>query len=110
MVKVVLNSRSGSHRAEGIFDNDTVTVRQGSKICLIDSYANLPPMVKAKRHDSNVVGDDGVVKQDICFDSPTAAAQFVTGRSVNGYIAWRPENKMSLKEYLKHGLETKKEV
>lgn len=101
MVKVVLNSRLGTHQAEGVFDNNTVMVSKGSKICLIDSYANLPPNIKAKRHDNSIVGDDGIVRQDLRFDSPTAAAQFVTGRSVNGYIAWRPENKMSLKEYLK---------
>lgn len=101
MVKVILNSRSGTHQAEGIFDSNTVTVNKGSRICLIDSYANLPLRIKAKRHDSNIVGNDGIVMQDIIFDSPTVAAQFVTGRSVNGYIAWRPENKMTLKEYLK---------
>ena len=101
MVKVVLNSRAGSHRAEGVFDNNTVTVMKGSKICTVDAYTDMPQMVKAKRHDSNIVGDDGVVKHDVTFESPTAAAQFVTGRSVNGYIAWRPENKMSLKEYIK---------
>ena len=110
MVKVVLNSRSGSHRADGVFDNNVVTVIKGSKICLSEAYANMPQKVKAKRHDSNLVGDDGIVKQDITFDSPTAAAQFVTGRSVNGYIAWRPENKMSLREYLKQGLQPEEEV
>lgn len=109
MINVVLNSRSGTHCADGVFDNNTVTVKRGSRICLVDAYADMPQMVKEKRHDSILVGNDGVLKQDIIFDSPTAAAQFVTGRSVNGYIAWRPENKMSLKEYLKHGLETKNE-
>ena len=101
MIKVILNSRSGTHCADGVFDNNVVTVKKGSRICLVDAYADMPQMVKAKRHDSSIVGDDGVVKQDIIFESPTAAAQFVTGRSVNGYIAWRPENKMTLKEYLK---------
>jgi hypothetical protein len=38
---------------------------------------------------------------DVKFTSPSSAAQFVTGRSVNGYVAWRPDDKMSLKEYLK---------
>ena len=104
MVYVVLNSKSGSHQAHGVFDGKSVTVKAGSHICLFDSYSNMPLWVKAKRHDCEVVGDDGIVKQDIAFESPTAAAQFVTGRSVNGYIAWRPENKMSLKEYIKSGL------
>ena len=107
MIKIVLNGRFGSHQAEGVYDNDSVIVKRGSKICLIDSYAKLPPMVKAKRHDYSIVGDDGIVKRDICFDSPTAAAQFVTGRSVNGYVAWRPENKMSLKEYMSNGYQKK---
>lgn len=103
MVRVVLNSKSGSHQADGAFDGTCVTVKKGSKICLTDSYADMSLKVKSKRHDCELVGDDGIVKQDITFESPTSAAQFVTGRSVNGYVAWRPENKMSLKEYLKNG-------
>lgn len=101
MVEVVLNSKSGSHQANGVFDGTSVTVKKGSKICLTDSYADMSLRVKSKRRDCELVGDDGIVKQDITFESPTAAAQFVTGRSVNGYVAWRPENKMSLKEYMK---------
>ena len=101
MVNVVLNSRSGSHQANGVYDHNGITVKKGSKICLVDSFVGMSKMVLEKRHDRNYVGEDGIVKQDIAFQSPTAAAQFVTGRSINGNIAWRPENKMSLKEYLK---------
>lgn len=109
MINVVLNSRFGSHMATGVYSNNTVTVKKGSKICSVDLYSGLSAAVKTVRHDSSIVGDDGIVKKDISFNSPTAAAHFVTGRSINGYIAWRPENKMSLKEYLQNEKQQKNE-
>ena len=105
MVKMVINSRSGSHHAEGVLENNVITVKKGSKICLKDSYDAMPMAVRLMRHDISIVGKDGILKQDTKFDSPTAAAQFVTGRSVNGYIVWRPDNKTTLKKYIRNSIE-----
>ena len=93
MINMELNSRLGRHHAYGVFVNHVVIVKKGSRICLLDSYNKLPCSVKKLRDNKEIVGSDGVIKQDVTFSSPTAAAQFVTGRSVNGYIVWRPENK-----------------
>lgn len=99
---VVLNSRKGTHSATGTYEKDKFTVHKGSKINLdIAQYLKEFEIAKSMRNDKTVVNENGIVLKDCTFTSPSAAAQFVTGRSVNGYICWRPDDKMSLREYLK---------
>ena len=41
MVEVVLNSKSGSHQANGVFDGTSVTVKKGSKIVVADRSTSI---------------------------------------------------------------------
>lgn len=41
------------------------------------------------------------VKEDVYFKSPSTAANFVTGRSTNGFDAWKDKFGKSLKEFVK---------
>ena len=52
------------------------------------------------RKNPKIVAEDGTVVKNVSFKSLTTAAQFITGRSVNGNVSWRVDNKMSVKEYL----------
>ena len=45
--------------------------------------------------------ENGNILKNCEFTSPSTAAQFVTGRSTNGYEAWKVEKKLSLGQYLK---------
>lgn len=98
-MKLYLNSRNGTHSAIAEYDNSGVTVLAGSMINTKLFYPKMPSFVIEKRENRSIVSKDGKVLVDVTFDSPTAAAQFVTGRSVNGYVVWRPDNKMSLKQW-----------
>lgn len=101
-MRVILKSRNGSHNAIGEFNNGKLTILKGSKINLnIASYFKDTKINKEIKLNKDIVDKFGCVLKDIEFPNPTAAAQFVTGRSVNGYISWRPNDKISLKEYLK---------
>lgn len=100
-VHVILKSKKNTHYAEGYYENGKVTVLKGSRVFLNNAaYMNGETTVFALRKDRALVDVEGVVLRDITFESPTTAAIFVTGRSVNGYIAWRPDDKMSLKAYI----------
>ena len=99
---VILKSRKETHFAKGEYNGKTITVLSGSKINIVDSFSSIPKDVNEMRKSKDFVNKDGIVLKDIEFSSPTSAAIFVTGRSVNGYIAWRPDDKMSLKEYFKN--------
>ena len=102
-MKVILKSKRNTHYAEAIYTDGKITVLKGSKICkYVPPYMERKAMpIYALRNNQDIVNEEGVVLQNVEFNSPTSAAIFVTGRSVNGYISWRPEDKVSLKEYLK---------
>jgi len=99
-MKLYLNSRNGTHSATAEYSDNGITVLAGSQINMELLYPKMPPLVREKRDDRTIVTADGKLLVDVTFDTPTSAAQFVTGRSVNGYIVWRPDNMMSLKQYL----------
>lgn len=100
-MKVILKSKHNLHYAVGDYDGKGIKVLKGSKINPVDSYARMSIQVKSYRHNPDIISKDGELLQDVCFLSPTSAAIFVTGRSVNGFIAWRVEDEISLKEYRK---------
>lgn len=97
MIQLVLKSKKKLHYAEATMDGNEIVVKKGAKINPVNTF---PQMSQVLRGDSSVVSEDGILLKDMTFYSPSTAAQFVTGRSVNGYIAWRPNDEMSLKAYL----------
>lgn len=100
MIQLVLKSKKKLHYAEATMDGNEIVVKKGAKINPVNTFPQMSQELVALRGDSSVVSEDGILLKDITFYSPSTAAQFVTGRSVNGYIAWRPNDEMSLKAYL----------
>ena len=99
MMRVILKSKRNTHFAMAEYDGSKLTVLPGSKINLVLSYDAMPESIKKTRNNKELVSADGVVLREVEFNSPSAAAQFVTGRSVNGYVSWRIDDKISLKDY-----------
>ncbi len=97
-MKLYLNGRSGTHNAVAEYWNNEIRVLAGSKINLRLQFDKISTEAKAKRNDRTIVSESGELLVDVVFKSATAAAQFVTGRSINGLIAWRNEDKMTLKQ------------
>lgn len=100
-MKVILKSKTKKHFATGEFDGAGIVVHKGSRINVVDSYPRMPQKVRILRHDKEYVTEDGEVIRDVPFSSLSAAAVFVTGRSSNGFIAWRVDDKYSIKEYFR---------
>lgn len=98
-MKIILKSKKNVHYAEALYSPEKVVVLAGSKINLVDTFPKMSVEAKNARADRNIVDENGNVIKDVIFKSPSTAAQFVTGRSVNGYISWRPNDEMSLKKY-----------
>ena len=98
-VRVELRSRNEMYFANGIFvDSKKFIVCKGSIVNLkTDSIVS--KVVMKYRNDEEIVDANGCVLKDCEFGSPSIAAQFVTGSSTNGYVAWKVE-KISLKNYL----------
>ena len=49
------------------------------------------------RENKEYVDGDGNIIKDCEFKSPSTAAQFVTGTSINGMLAWKTKDGKSLK-------------
>jgi len=83
--------------ANGIFftNDHSLIVLQGSRISLQNS-AGVTDLFRKRRDQqisayTEVVNGERIVKEDVLFDSPSAAAGFCTGRSSNGWKEWKDE-------------------
>lgn len=101
LLEVYLRSIDQDYDAKGVYSDGTFIVKKDSRICL-DFAEHIRGGRKAKSYRNNPEFVDAVgnVLADCTFSSPSTAAQFVTGRSVNGYIAWRIDKKTTLKKFL----------
>ena len=99
-MKLILKSSKNFHYAEATYSNGSVTVLKGSKINVKDNFTRMATEAFAARHNKKIVNSEGITLKNITFASPSTAGQFVTGRSTNGNIAWRPDDKVSLAEFL----------
>jgi len=71
-------------------------VLKGSMINTIDSNS-IPPGVKKARNNA-VIDNNGILQENVLFQSPSYAAAFVNGRNTNGLTAWKNKEGKSLKE------------
>lgn len=105
-----LRTRDQTCDAKAKYNKKTIIVLKGSQIRL--SFANHVrggKTAKRYRSDPEYVDVNGIVINDCIFNSPSTAAQFVTGSSVNGWEAWHVNKKTSLKDYMNSLQENKLE-
>ena len=101
-VKVYFKLRDGSAYAEAIFNGETTVVKAGGRISEhFAPYIKGGRLALSKRNDPAIVDERRNIIADCVFNSPSTAAQFVGGRSFNGYEAWKVEKHKNLGEYLK---------
>lgn len=99
-MKVYLKSRSGSYAATGEYNKITkeLIVLKESKVSASISNGSFRSARSVDKCRREVCTEGGIVLKDILFKSPSSAANFVTGCSTNGMLAWKDENGSSLKE------------
>lgn len=96
MLKVELHSINNNCYAKAIYNDGNITIKPNSQINMnAASYAK-GKLVKKYRNDREYVCERGNVIKECTFPSPSAAARFVTGRSVNGYDIWKTVEGLSL--------------
>lgn len=100
-INVTLKTRTTGCEAIAEYLGDSIVVKAGGTISAdFADHIRGGKQAKKFRNDPNCVEGRKIIK-DCVFDSPSTAAQFVTGRSTNGYEAWKVEPKKSLGDYLK---------
>ncbi len=74
-------------------------VLKGSMVCLLEGPGLLDNVV-VKRNEAMI--EDGILKEDIVFESPSAAGSFVVGASCNGWTNWRDEKGVAIDQFRQH--------
>ena len=101
-MKVYITRKNNSINAIGEYNIKTkeLTVLKGSKIS--SSIANSEKFKGANtiEKNRNLYATNGIVKEDTTFKSASTAANFVTGCSTNGLVAWKTEDGTSIKKYI----------
>lgn len=89
-----------NYEASATYDDGIIIIHKGSKI-------GFPATAKFKRtkkayalRENDEIVQNGIVIKECSFDSPSTAAQFITGGSRNGYDTWKIEKGYSLGQYL----------
>ena len=103
-MKLYIKGKRNSTNAIAEYDviNGKFVVLKGSVVSNTIAHSSTfrgAKSIEKQRANGNVI--DGVVDKDVVFKSPSTAANFVTGASTNGLIAWKNEKGTSLKELLK---------
>lgn len=93
---MILFLKSNIRKCDAICEvkGEKYIVKKGSLISPKISNFKVSKQVLNARKDKNIVGNDNITLKDVEFNSPSTAAQFVTGASINGKIAWKNEKKI----------------
>ena len=101
-MKLYLKRSKGNINAKALFDEKTnkVTVLKGS---VLSENVTVTPTFrggdKIKMYRDGIVKNN-ILQKDIEFKSASTAANFVTGSSTNGTIAWKNVDGLKLKELI----------
>lgn len=97
----LIRERSGID-AQGEFDPSTraVTVLKGSKLSATVAHTEKFRGTKSIEKSREGVLKDNVLQKNMEFKSASTAANFVTGSSTNGLIAWKDKSGRTIKEIL----------
>ncbi len=102
MTKLYLVSRKKEYNATAVFNDSSkeMTVLKGSIISSSIAGGMFRSAKSVAKQRQNCAIKDRKLTDDIKFKSASAAANFVTGRSTNGMIAWKTDSGITLKELL----------
>ena len=101
-MKLYLTGRKGQVDAVAEYQPDSgeLIVLKGSRISstVAGGKFRSARSVENRRNEDSV--KDNLVVKDMRFKSPSSAANFVTGSSTNGLIAWKTKDGKTLKAFL----------
>lgn len=98
-VKVKMTSVKKGYNANGVFDGKGITVLAGSIICKSSSKSDKSRMGTDR---SLFLDAEGKTIRDFYFKSPSAASDFVCGRSSNGWVEWVTQTGVKLAAFRKN--------
>lgn len=102
-MKVYLKRARNNIEATGEYNIETksLTVLKGSRVSDTIAYTEKFRGARTIEKHRNGNVENGVLKNDMVFKSASTAANFVTGSSTNGLIAWKTEDGEELRKIVK---------
>ena len=99
-MKVEIIIRGRGYEAKATYHDGKVLVHKGSglKFTDADGFKHNEQAFSMRENPEYV--KDGIVIKECEFDSPSTAAQFITGGSRNGYDTWKIRKGYTLGEFL----------
>lgn len=99
--EIYLVAKNREYEAQGVFDNGSIIVKKGSKIRKgFSAHIRGGTLARSYRNNPDYVNENGVTLKDCIFNSPSTAAQFVMGTSINGWKVWHVDEKTNLRQYI----------
>lgn len=84
-------------KATAKITNDGFVVLKGSSISNKTTDSCPQYILKNREKYSSKIDENSILTEDILFKSPSSAAGFVGGTSINGTIVWRNKDNLTLK-------------
>ena len=90
-MKIKLYSTGKKYDVQGRYEGNSLTVLKGSKIAMVTTFGTQRDELIKKycKKDNN----NFILVKDVAFQTPTAAANFCTGGSVNGWDFWKDSSR-----------------
>lgn len=94
----LLSMTYGEGRAKGRQTKEGFVVLKGSKINSKTTNSCPKSAIKRRDESADFIDENFILREDILFNSPSGAAGFVGGGSINGNAVWKDKNGCSLGE------------
>ena len=95
----LLHMKSRGANANGIIRGGKFIVLKGSRVALTPTPSCLESTRKNREEHKDKINADGELLEDISFDSPSGASNFVCFASTDGYDYWKYEDENHLQRF-----------
>ena len=101
---MIVTYKGRKHRTDATGDYDPesgkLILKKGSIVS--ENLVSFKGAKKVQKLREENVDTNGILKADLVFATPSAAAEFVAGFSINGLLAWHVEKHKTLHDYIEN--------
>ena len=85
-------------QATAIRTSDGFVVKKGSVLSMKPTKSCPKFVLKKREQYKNTIDENGVLQEDVLFNTPSGASNFVCAASTSGYVEWKTQDGRTLKQ------------
>ena len=85
-------------QATAIRTSDGFVVKKGSVLSMKPTKSCPKFVLKKREQYKNAIDENGVLQEDVLFNTPSGASRFVCAASTSGYVEWKTQDGRTLKQ------------